>query len=75
MDFPTFGVMRIKAQRIRDTSFNNIYWEFNLNYGKFRFGRLGDGSMTKEWSADLLEIPLGLSHEPGLRDSKKPFMF
>ena len=26
---------------------------------KFRFGRLCDGSMAKEWSVDLLEIPLG----------------
>ena len=34
------GMMRIKAQRICDTSFYNKYWEFNLNYGKFRFGRL-----------------------------------
>ena len=31
------GMMRTKAQRIRDTSFYNKYWEFNLNYGKFRF--------------------------------------
>ena len=53
------GMMRIKAQRICDASFYNIYWEFNLNYGKFRFGRLNDGSMAKEWSVDLFEIPLG----------------
>ena len=33
-------MMRIKAQRIRDTSFYNKYWEFNLNFGKFRFRRL-----------------------------------
>ena len=33
-------IMRIKAQRIRDTSFYNKYWEFNLNFGKFRFRRL-----------------------------------
>ena len=48
--------MRIKAQRIPDASFCNIYWEFNLNYRKFRFGRLCDGSMAKE---NPLEIPLG----------------
>ena len=54
------GMMRIKAQRIRDASFYNIYWEFNLNYGKFRFEGLCDGIMAKEWSADPLEIPLGL---------------
>ena len=40
-------MMRIKAQMIRDANFYNIYWEFNLNYGKFRFGRLCDGSMAK----------------------------
>ena len=51
--------MRIKAQRIRDASFCNIYWEFNLNYRKFRFGRLCDGRMAKEWNANPLEIPLG----------------
>ena len=53
-------MMRIKAQRICDASFYNIYWEFNLKYGKFIFRRLCDGSMAKEWSADLLEIPLSL---------------
>ena len=53
-------LMRIKAHRIHDANFYNIYWEFNLNYGKFRFERLCDGSMAKEWSADLLKIPLGL---------------
>ena len=26
------NLMRIKAQRIRDTNFYNKYWEFNLNY-------------------------------------------
>ena len=51
--------MRIKGQIIYDASFYNIYWEFNLNYGKFRFGRLCDGSRAKEWSVDPLEIPLG----------------
>ena len=44
---------------IRDANFYNIYWKFNLNYGKFKFMRLCDGSMTKERSADQLEIPLG----------------
>ena len=34
------GMMRIKAQRIRDTSFYNKYHKFNLNYGNFRFERL-----------------------------------
>ena len=53
------GMMRIKVQGIHDANFYNIYWEFNLNYGKFRFGRLCDGSMAKEWSANPLEIPLG----------------
>ena len=52
-------MMRIKAQRIRDANFYNIYWEFNLNYGKFIFRRLCDGSMAKEWSSDPLEILLG----------------
>ena len=52
-------MIRIKAQRIRDASFYNIYWEFNFNYGKFIFGRLCDGSMAKKWSADPLEIPPG----------------
>ena len=35
-------MMRIKEQRICDASFYNIYWEFNLNYEKFLFGRLCD---------------------------------
>ena len=51
--------MRIKAQRICDVSFYNIYWEFNLNYEKFIFVRLCDGSMAKEWSVNPLEISLG----------------
>ena len=51
--------MRIKAQRIRDANFYNIYWEFDLNYGKLRFERLCVESMAKEWSANPLEIPLG----------------
>ena len=34
-----------------------------------------DGGMDREWSVDPLEIPLGLRHEPELRDSKKPLMF
>ena len=47
-------------KRICDANFYNIYWEFNLNYRNFRFGRLCDGSMAKKWSADPLEIPLGI---------------
>ena len=67
--------MRIKAQSIHDANFYNIYSEFNLNYGKFRFGRLCDGSMTKEWSADPLEIPLGPMKKARAKRFKESLMF